>query len=220
MCALNALAGFLELAVRQPSGLVSLIRHWGGFGLFLLGILDSSPVPGFSGPDILIAILAARKIHAWYYYTVIATAGSLIGSFMTFSIARRAGEGYLIRKFGERKISPLVKSFKRWGTGCLVVTGLFPLPFPTTAFVAIAGVLEYPLRLLLVVIAVCRAIRYGLIAVIASRYGGQFIRALRHLGRVPVWALVTILAAILMAAGLVLARRIRAKRASVHRHPK
>jgi hypothetical protein len=37
----------------------SMFRHLGALGLFFLAILDSSPLPTFGGPDILIAILAA-----------------------------------------------------------------------------------------------------------------------------------------------------------------
>ncbi len=37
--------------------MTSIFRHLGVFGLFLFAILDSSPLPTFGGPDILIALL-------------------------------------------------------------------------------------------------------------------------------------------------------------------
>jgi membrane protein YqaA with SNARE-associated domain len=49
-------------------------------GLFFLAILDSSPIPTFGGPDILIAILAATHRNPWYEYAAVATAGSVIGA--------------------------------------------------------------------------------------------------------------------------------------------
>jgi membrane protein DedA with SNARE-associated domain len=70
-------------------------RHLGAFGLFLLAILDSSPIPTFGGPDILIAILAASHRNPWYEYAAVATAGSLIGAYITFHLAQRAGVTWL-----------------------------------------------------------------------------------------------------------------------------
>ncbi len=62
---------------------MSVLRHLGVFGLFLLAIADSTPLPTFAGPDILTAIFAARHHDPWYYYAAVATAGSVIGAYMT-----------------------------------------------------------------------------------------------------------------------------------------
>ena len=114
------------------------MRHLGGLGLFLLAIVDSSPIPTFGGLDILTAILAARQREPWYYYAGVATAGSVIGAYLTFRMARKAGLDYLSRKFGKRKVAKLLKYFERWGTGALVVSTVLPLPFPTSAFFAVS----------------------------------------------------------------------------------
>src|ERR1700683_1409584 len=49
----------------------SMFRHLGALGLFFLAILDSSPLPTFGGPDILIAILAATHRNPWYEYAAV-----------------------------------------------------------------------------------------------------------------------------------------------------
>lgn len=54
----------------------STFRHLGALGIFFLTILDSSPVPTFGGPDILLAILVATRRDPWYEYTAVATVGS------------------------------------------------------------------------------------------------------------------------------------------------
>src|SRR3984957_13352385 len=84
--------------------LTSTLMHLGALGLFFLAILDSSPLPTFGGPDILTAILAATHRNPWYEYAAVATAGSVIGAFLTFRIARRAESAYLQSKFGNRKL--------------------------------------------------------------------------------------------------------------------
>lgn len=66
------------------------------------------------------------------------------------------------------------------GGGALVLSAAVPFPSPTSAFFAAAGVLNYPTKKFVVVVALSRAARYAAIASIASHYGGHFIRALRH----------------------------------------
>jgi len=195
------------------------MRHLGGFGLLLLAIVDSSPIPTFAGPDILTAILAARQREPWYYYAAVATAGSVIGAYFTFRMARKAGLDYLNRKFGQRKVARLLKYFERWGTGALVVSTVVPLPFPTSAFFAAAGVLDYPFRTFIVVVALGRAARYGAIAAIASHYGRRFVVGLQHLGRHSGWLLAIAAAVVIVVTtAIVLRKRLQSSRRVVKTH--
>src|SRR6266496_6481767 len=89
-------------------GVTSMFRHLGALGLFFLAILDSSPLPTFGGPDILTAILAATHHNPWYECAAVATAGSVIGAFITFRVARRAGTAYLESKFGQGRVPRLL----------------------------------------------------------------------------------------------------------------
>ena len=166
-----------------------VLQHLGGLGLFIVAILDGSPVPTFGGLDILTAVLAARHAQPWYYYATIATAGSVIGAYITFKAAHKAGASYLERKFGKRKVTKLLARFQQWGTGALVLSAAVPFPFPTSFFFAAAGVLKYSLGKFLAVVAICRAARYATIALVASLYGRHFIRALRNPGQYYEWLL-------------------------------
>ena len=186
---LQTITHFVKPAARRLKSIERVLQHLGGFGLLLLAIVDSSPIPTFGGPDILTAILAARRREPWYYYAGFATVGSVIGAYLTFRMARKAGLEYLKRKFGQRRVSKVQQYFERWGTGALAVSTVVPLPFPTSAFFAIAGALDYPLRTFLLVVALGRALRYGTIAAIASHYGRRFIAGLRHPERHHGWLL-------------------------------
>src|SRR5579863_5035987 len=88
---------------RAPQTFAATIRHLGAFGLFFLAILDSSPIPTFAGPDILTAVLSASHRNPWYEYAAMATAGSVIGAYLTFCVARKAGSAFLDRKFKKGK---------------------------------------------------------------------------------------------------------------------
>jgi len=211
VCAFDALATFIQLSGPRKTSLTSVLRHLGAFGLLLLAILDSSPIPTFGGPDILTVILAARRGEPWYYYAAAATLGSVIGAYLTFRIARGAGSVYLESKFGERRVAFILKHFESWGTGLLVLSSLIPFPFPTSAFFAAAGVLNYPLRKFIILVAVARVGRYFALAAIASYYGRHFVRVLRHPGQYAGWlVLIACLGFLVVAAALLVHRRQRA----------
>lgn len=192
-------------------GVTSMFRHLGALGLFSLAILDSSPLPTFGGPDILTAILAASHRDPWYEYAAVATAGSVIGAYLTFRIARRAGLAYLHSRFGNRKLDAVLGFFHKWGTRALAVSTAVPFPFPTSMFFAAAGASNYSVGRFLTVVTICRAARYGVIAIVADHYGRHFIRALRQPGQY--WGWLLLFAAVmfsLIIAGIVVNRRLAA----------
>jgi membrane protein YqaA with SNARE-associated domain len=194
---------------RRPRTFTSYLQHLGALGLFFLAILDSSPLPTFGGPDILTAILAATHRNPWYEYAASATAGSVIGAYLTFRIARTAGSAYLENKFKKSKVTKFLKLFKKWGTGTLVASTAIPLPTPTSMFFAAAGVSDYPKAKFLVIVALCRAARYSAIAFVADHYGRHFVRVLRHPTQYWGWLLLFVaLTVILIAGEIVMSRRL------------
>jgi membrane protein YqaA with SNARE-associated domain len=207
---------FIQAATpARARSFASIFRHLGALGLFSLAILDSSPLPTFGGPDILIAILAGSHRDPWYEYAAVATAGSVIGAFLTFRIARKAGAAYLNGKFGEGKVSALLNIFKKWGTGTLAASTAIPFPFPTSMIFAAAGASDYHLGTFLTVVSIGRAIRYAGIAIVADIYGRHFIRILRHPTQYWGWLLVfTGLVFGLIAAGILINKRIAAASAA------
>jgi membrane protein YqaA with SNARE-associated domain len=187
----------------------AIFRHLGALGLFFLAILDSLPLPTFGGPDFLIAILAASHRNPWYEYAVVATAGSVIGAYLTFRLARKAGSAYLNSKFGEGKVSAVLKVFKRWGAGTLVASTAIPFPFPTSMFFAAAGASNYRTSKFLTIITLSRAARYTAIAIAADLYGRHFIRVLQH--PTQYWGWLLVFAAMvfgLITAGILINRRL------------
>lgn len=186
-----------------------VFRHLGALGLFFLAILDSSPLPTFGGPDILIAILAGSHRRPWWEYAAAATAGSMIGACITFRIGRGAGSAYLHSKFGHGRGAAFLKFFQKWGTGTLVASTAIPFPFPTSMVFAAAGASGYRLTKYVGVVAVSRAARYSAIAIVADVYGRHFIRVLRHPVQYWGWFLgFAVVIAALAAGGILINRRM------------
>jgi membrane protein YqaA with SNARE-associated domain len=195
------LASLIQAAARRPSRWTLLFRHLGAFGLFAFAILDSSPLPTLGGPDILIIILVSTRSHPWYEYALVATAGSVIGAYLTFHLARRAGRAYLESKFHSPRVPKLLNGFERYGTGALVASTAIPFPFPTSVFFAAAGATkDYSVRKFLTIVAIGRGFRYSLVALIAHVYGRRVGRVLRHPSQHWGWFLVFAGTIILIAA--------------------
>lgn len=190
-------------------GFTSTLFHLGAAGLFFLAIVDSSPLPTFSGPDILTVVLAASHHDLWYEYAASATAGSLIGAYLTFRVAHRAGSAYLDHKFKKGRLRKFLNLFKKWGTGTLAASAAIPLPTPTSLFFAAAGASNYPKDKFLTVVALSRAVRYFGLAYIASHYGRHFVRVLRHPTQHWGWMLLFIsLTIALILGGILMNRRL------------
>lgn len=185
----------------------------------MLAILDGSPVPTLGGPDLVTAILAARHREPWYYYAAIATLGGVIGSLITYSIARTAGETYLISKFGESRVRRLLDFVRKWGGGTLIAATLLPPPFPATVVFAASGILGYPRRRYLSAIAVGRAIRYSLLAWAAEHYGRHFVRVVRHPERYVGWSILIAALVVFMVGAAALMRRWTHVAGSVEQPP-
>ena len=214
-----SLQTFAELIVapnRRTTGYTAVFRHLGAFGLFLIAIVDSSPLPTFGGPDILTIILAARHGEPWFYYSTMATLGSVLGAYLTYRLARGTGSAYLQKKFGERRFAAILQYFERWGTGALVLSTLVPFPFPTSAFFAAAGVLDYPLYRFIAVVALARLTRYSVLGALASHYGGHVARVFRHPGQYIGWLLlVAALVFVLVGAALFVQRHLSSPQGEV-----
>jgi membrane protein YqaA with SNARE-associated domain len=172
--------------------------HLGTLGLFGFAILDSMPLPTFGGADILTAVLAAGHRAPWYEYAAAATAGSLIGAYLNFRLARQAGYAYLHKRFRGSHISAVSRLLERWGTVALAICAGVPFPFPTTIFFAVAGASGYNLGRYLLVVGICRALRFSLVAFLAEHYGRNFIGVIRHPAESVGWLL--LVAALIAAA--------------------
>jgi membrane protein YqaA with SNARE-associated domain len=162
------------------------IRRWivglGGIGLIPLGLLDNSPIPIPGSMDVVLIILCVREPQWWFYYAAMATAGSLIGGFVTYRLSRKGGKETLERKFPMWQFDRVNKIFERWGFGAIALSALIPPPFPITPFLIAAGAMQYPTRKFLSALAAGRIVRYTIFAYLGERYGRKIIALIREAG--------------------------------------
>ncbi len=188
----NLIAAALPTALRSA-------RHWlfhlGGLGLIPLGLLDNSPIPLPGIMDVATIVLSARQGQLWLYYALMATAGSVIGGFLSYRLARKGGKEALERRFPRRKVDKFCKIFERWGFGAIAIPALLPPPVPMIPFLFAAGAMQYPARKFLIALTFGRVSRYTILAYLAARYGRQIIAFFKEHGHPMVVGIILVLVA-------------------------
>jgi len=171
------------------------LLHLGGLGLIPLGLLDNSLIPVPGAMDVATIILSARHEQLWLYYALMATAGSVIGGFVTYRLARKGGKEALERRFSRRKVDRVCEIFGRWGFGAIAIPAILPPPMPMVPFLFAAGAMQYPARKFLAALALGRIPRYMILAYLSKRYGRQIIAFIRGHGHPVVLAVILVLIA-------------------------
>lgn len=210
---------FAKFVLAAPSK-AHAVRHWlftlGGPGLILLGLVDSSVVPVPGSMDAMTIVLAGHDREWWPYYAVMATAGSVIGAYLTYRIARNRGEKALKDRLSPRTAKKVTQAFERWGFGAIVIPALLPPPMPMVPFVIAAGALQYSSKRFLAAISAGRLVRYCILAYLGATYGRKIFKVI--LAHAEAAWIVTIAVALAVALTLVLLyfRRKRGARAKKH----
>ena len=114
----------------------------GPYGLLLLATFDSAGVPVVAGVDALLIAIATRDPARAYVAAVCAILGSLAGSVILFSIARKGGEVLLSKHIARRRGARLHAWFQRYGLVTVFLPALSPLPMPMKVPVFCAGALQ------------------------------------------------------------------------------
>jgi uncharacterized membrane protein YdjX (TVP38/TMEM64 family) len=201
----------LQQTPHPHNKVLAVFRHLGPVGLLFLAIFDSSPIPTFGGPDILMAILVGTGQSPWFECVPMAAVGSTIGAYLTFRLARKAGDAWLRGKFKGRLVPATLDMFQKRGTASLVATTLIPFPFPTSLAFAAAGASNYPLGRFITLVAICRSVRYTAIALLADFYGRHFIHMFNHPTQYIGWlVLLAALVVLVIGGGLLLQRKLAA----------
>lgn len=146
------------------------IAAFGGPGLFVLCLLDSTFVPLPSSADALLLLLSMTNPHWMPLYVFLAVLGSTIGCVILYYVSRRAGSRALAR-FSPEKQKRVKEWIDKYDMLSVLVACLLPPPFPLKLFVVTTGVVRLNVVRFALAIATGRAFRYLLLGYLAARYG-------------------------------------------------
>jgi membrane protein YqaA with SNARE-associated domain len=147
----------------------------GGFGLLLLGVLDSSFLFMPLGNDLLVIALTAAHPNRMAYYLLMATAGSVAGVDFTRWVSAKGGRKGIEGDRKNKRIAYVERKVRDNGGIAIATAALMPPPFPFTPFIIVAAALQYPRRKMLAIIAGCRGLRFVIEGSLALLYGRRII---------------------------------------------
>lgn len=180
----------------HPLALPTVLLVWtwlvrlGGPGLVLLGIADNSIIPLTGSMDVLTIWLAAGHRNLWPYYAAMATAGAVLGGYITYSLGRKGGKEAIQKKIKKSKADKLFHRFDQWGFSTVAVGALLPPPFPLVPVLLTAGAMQYSRKKFVGALALGRAVRYSLIAGFGSLYARQITSFFNRYYKLAVFILI------------------------------
>jgi membrane protein YqaA with SNARE-associated domain len=157
--------------------LLDAIRQWasgvGGWGLFVIALLDSSFLSLPQVADALVLLQSARHPAYMAYFAGVTTLGSVAGCFLLYGAGRRGGEVFLRRRFRASHVDRALRLYQRFGMLAVIVPALLPPPAPFKIFVLLSGAAGLSPLAFGVAVALGRGIRYFVQAWLAAAYGGH-----------------------------------------------
>jgi len=143
----------------------------GGPGLVIIGFLDSSFMSFPLINDLLLIGMVTHHKSLVLYYALMATTGSVLGCLALYTVARKGGEAFLLKRFKASHVEGGRKLLQKYGVFVVMVPALLPPPAPFKIFVLLAGVAGVPIWQFAAAVAIARFIRYGTEGVLAVYYG-------------------------------------------------
>ncbi len=154
--------------------------------MFTLAVLDSAGIPLPGGVDgLLLLIAVVRPGDAWMS-AVAAILGSVIGSWILFSLARKGGEAYLEKHTISPRALRLKVWFQRYGLITVFIPALLVIPMPLKIPVLCAGAMGVRRRMFLGTLLAARIPRYFGLAWLGQQLGTDAVGWLKshalHIG--------------------------------------
>lgn len=158
---------------------------FGGFGLMVLAICDSSFVSLPEVNDVLLMTFSINEPESMVKFVLLTTLGSVIGCSLLYAVGRKGGSAFLRKSFHSDKLAKVQNWYQRHGILAVIVPSVLPPPTPFKLFVLSAGTFGISWPKFLTGVIVGRSIRYfseGILAVMYGPLAIQFVQ--RNYGKV------------------------------------
>jgi membrane protein YqaA with SNARE-associated domain len=123
--------------------------------------------------DAIVAGYAWTNPRKFLLYSVMAAAGSALGSILIYLIGYKGGEVFVVKRIGQARFERIRASFERHEFWAVMLPSMLPPPTPFKLFVLSAGVAEMSFSRFLAAIFFGRFIRFAIESLIVIRYGPQ-----------------------------------------------
>jgi membrane protein YqaA with SNARE-associated domain len=179
------------LLAKYTGFLWALLKPLGAWGVFAIAGIDSA----FLGMplDPVVAGYVYMRPHMFWLYTLMAAAGSAIGSLIIYGVGYEMGELVLEKKLGKAKFQRMRAKFERHEFAALALPAIMPPPFPFKLFALSAAVFEMHFSHFMLAIFAGRVVRFLILSALVVAFGPQVVELTANLVREHlVWLLVAI----------------------------
>lgn len=152
---------------------------YGGPGLFVLAVCDSSFLSLPEVNDLLLMYFSIQEPRLMVVYAAFTTAGSVVGCLMLYTVGRKGGEALLRRRLSGERMDRFRRGYARFGILAVVVPSLLPPPAPFKVFVLSAGAFGVPTGRFIIAVVIGRSLRYFGQGILAVLYGEAAIAWVR-----------------------------------------
>jgi membrane protein DedA with SNARE-associated domain len=144
---------------------------FGGLGILLIALGDSSFLSLPEGNDLLIVVLSSGRSWGNMAYLVgLTVAGSVSGCMILYSVGRRGGRPLLKRKFSAKSIERAEKLCEKYGLLTVLIPSILPPPLPFKIFTFGAGAFGLNSTKFFAAVLIGRTIRYSIWGILAVVY--------------------------------------------------
>src|SRR5207302_5587115 len=144
---------------------------YGGFGLMVLAMCDSSFVSLPEVNDILLMTFAINEPESMVKFALLTTLGSVIGCALLYAVGRKGGEAFLRRSFADEKLARIHRWYQRHGVLAVIVPSLLPPPTPFKVCVLSAVTVLFLLSRFLHVLVMRRGLLFFFVGILLVMSG-------------------------------------------------
>jgi len=158
-----------HLLARYTLFLWALLKPLGVWGVMAIAALDG----GFIGlpMDVVVAGYVYTDRSHFFWYAVLASVGSVLGSVVVYGIGYLGGENLLRKRISSERFEKLHASFDEHPFWALMFPAMLPPPTPFKLFVLAAAVFEMDFVRFTLAIFSGRMVRFLILSLLTLKFG-------------------------------------------------
>jgi LPXTG-motif cell wall-anchored protein len=174
-----------NLFARWTAFLWALLKPLGAWGVFAIAGIDSAL---FGLPlDPVVAGYVYQHPNRFWLYTLMAAAGSAVGSLIIYGIGYEMGELVLEKRMGAAKFARMRERFEQHEFLALMLPAMMPPPFPFKLFALSAAVFEMHFSHFMLAIFAGRVARFLILSILVVKFGPRAVTLAADLVRSHLW---------------------------------
>lgn len=182
---------------RYTAFLWALLKPLGAWGVLAVAALDG----GFIGlpMDAVVAGYVYQNPARFFWYVLMASVGSALGSIVIYVIGYKGGEELLRKRIPQQRFEKIHSAFEKHPFWALMFPAMLPPPTPFKLFVLAAAVSEMGFLRFLLAIFSGRMLRFLLLSFLTLKFGPDVVRLFAALFRKHYYIVMLVAAAGLVA---------------------